>query len=306
MYLQAYFTSLVFVIALCPACSSDSGFSGSSTKNKVKPASGPIAESEKHSSDQEQSDKDAKDEGNQEENNIDTEQDDDKSKVTTEDDLLVKDPIPSKDEASVLPNLSGSEIIVVRRLPNKVASLSFFYYSENDSVRARGIALATNHDMNPNFTIYPKTLESEDYFTAITDLRSARWEGFLVDRGRAIRAFLATIEANGIEKYNASTCRQFQDANPISSDPSAMIPASEQILVLLNVPTATGMASYEFRETSGTGCGKLNPSKFAAASIHLLERARKVRVAGFRWQEPASANLNTGTCPEVYQPICGL
>ena len=311
MSLQAHCASLLLFLAICPACSSESGLSGRSTKSKVKPVSNANAESEKPSADQEQAGSDTQVEGSQEKGSTETDdvgvdKSDKSVKVTKEDDLIVKDPGPSIDEASNLPNLNGSEIIIVRRLPNTTVSMSFFYYSENDSLRDRGINLATNHNMDPNFTIFPKTLESVDYFTAITDLGSARWEGFLADRGRAIKAFLGTIEAKGIENFNASTCRQYQDTNPISSDPSVGIPASEQIQILLNVPTATGKLSYEFRETSGSGCGQVNPAKFAAAAAHLLDRARKVRVAGFRWQAPSAISLSTGACPVVYQPICGL
>ena len=311
MDLQAHCAPLVLFLAICPACSSDSGLSGGSAKSKGKPVSNANAESENHSADQEQTSSDIQVEGSQENDSMGTDdvgvdKTDETVKVTKDDVLVVKDPVPSIDEASSLSNLSGSEIIIVRRLPNTTASMSYFYYAENDSVRARGINLAINHNIDPNFTIFPKTLETVDYFTAITDLRSARWEGFLADRGRAIKAFLSTIEAKGIENFNASTCRQYQDTNPISSDPSVGIPASEQIMIVLNVPTATGQVSYEFRETSGTGCGLLNPAKFTAAAAHLLERARKVRVAGFRWQSPGAAYQSTAVCPVVYQPICGL
>lgn len=210
------------------------------------------------------------------------------------------------DKPEEFENLGAAEIIVVRRLPDPANNFSYFYYAENDELRPRGINIATGPAMDPNFTIYPKTVGGLSYHTAIATPGDARWNAYLAGRQKAISDFFRAIDAKGLATFNASQCSQFENSNYVSSAPESAPPQSAQLAVFLKLPRNGIKTTYVLRETGGNGCGSLNQSKFDVAVTHLLQRVESVVNAGHYWKGSDTVGMKLPPCPAEYSTVCSL
>jgi hypothetical protein len=208
------------------------------------------------------------------------------------------------DKPEELENLGTAEIIVVQRLPDPASTHSFFYFAENDSLRPRGINIATSPAMDPNFTVYPKTVAGLTYHSAIENPGDARWNAYLAARHKAIRDFFRAIDARGLATFNASQCNQFENSNFVSSSPASAPPQNPQLAVFLTVPRNGVKITYKLRESGATGCGSLDQTRFETAVTHLLQRVENVVNAGHYWVGPDSVGMKLPPCPAEYGPVC--
>ncbi len=205
--------------------------------------------------------------------------------------------------------ISGVGIIVVRRRTTNDGEDSFFYFADNDKFRVRGVAISRYATIDPNLTLYPKTVGGKPYAEMSQKLTDPAWEPYIRSRAAAIARFLKAMGARPNAKTDAlegkDGCESGDGGAFVSSGPTSAPPAYEQVKVLLSRPGGKfGYITLTDAQT-GTACDFVDVAKFDEAKVFLLEHFKFVKAGGYLWDDGVTS-LAEAPCPAGSQVICNL